>query len=48
MPSMPLHLWGDEDGRRYRESYFSTYAGVWRHGDFIEFDPDGSSVIRGR
>ncbi|HEY5053269.1 MAG TPA: acetoacetate--CoA ligase, partial [Solirubrobacterales bacterium] len=25
MPSMPLGLWNDEDGSRYRESYFSTY-----------------------
>jgi len=24
MPSMPLYLWGDEEGSRYRESYFST------------------------
>ncbi|WP_405784734.1 acetoacetate--CoA ligase [Streptomyces sp. NBC_01378] len=48
MPSMPLKFWNDADGRRYQESYFSTYEGVWRHGDFIEFDPDGSSVIRGR
>ena len=27
MPSMPLCLWGDEDGSRYRESYFSMFAG---------------------
>ncbi|MFF4276534.1 acetoacetate--CoA ligase [Streptomyces sp. NPDC001536] len=48
MPSMPLRFWNDPDGRRYRESYFSVYAGAWRHGDFIEFEPDGSSVIHGR
>ena len=48
MPSMPLYLWGDADGTRYRDSYFSTYPGVWRHGDFVEFDADGSSVILGR
>lgn len=47
MPSMPIGFWGD-DGTRYRESYFKTYDGVWRHGDFISFDPDGSSVIHGR
>jgi hypothetical protein len=34
MPSMPVRLWGDEDGRRYRETYFADYPGVWRHGDF--------------
>lgn len=48
MPSMPLYFWGDPEGRRYREAYFDTYPGVWRHGDFIEIDADGSSVIHGR
>jgi acetoacetyl-CoA synthetase len=48
MPSMPLYLWDDKDGRRLHESYFATYPGVWRHGDFIEFDTDGSSIIHGR
>jgi acetoacetyl-CoA synthetase len=35
IPSMPLYFWGDKDGRRYRESYFETYPGVWRHGDWV-------------
>jgi acetoacetyl-CoA synthetase len=48
MPSMPLRFWGDADGRRYHDSYFSVFPSVWRHGDFIEFDEDGSSVIHGR
>jgi acetoacetyl-CoA synthetase len=48
MPSMPLYLWGDEDGERYRESYFDVYSGVWRHGDFIKIKPEGSAVIYGR
>src|SRR5829696_1565311 len=48
MPSMPLYLWGDEDGERYRESYFDVYPGVWRHGDFIKIKPEGSAVIYGR
>ena len=48
MPSMPLYFWNDPDGSRYRESYFATYPGVWRHGDLVEFGPDGSSVIIGR
>jgi acetoacetyl-CoA synthetase len=48
MPSMPLSFWNDADGRRYRDSYFSVFPEVWRHGDFIEFDDDGSSVIHGR
>lgn len=47
MPSMPLRFWNDDDGSRYRSSYFETYPGVWRHGDFIEFTPCGI-LIHGR
>ncbi|HLM86535.1 MAG TPA: AMP-binding protein [Solirubrobacteraceae bacterium] len=48
MPSMPLFLWGDDDGSRLRESYFSMYPGVWRHGDWIRITPRGGAVIYGR
>jgi acetoacetyl-CoA synthetase len=48
MPSMPLFLWGDEHGSRYRASYFATYPGVWRHGDWIEITSRGTAVIYGR
>ena len=48
MPSMPLFLWGDEDGSRYRASYFEHYPGVWRHGDWIEITSRGTAVIYGR
>jgi acetoacetyl-CoA synthetase len=48
MPSMPVGLWGDADGERYREAYFDVYPGVWRHGDWITIDERGSCVITGR
>jgi acetoacetyl-CoA synthetase len=48
MPSMPLYLWGDTDGSRYRESYFEMFPGVWRHGDWIEITDRGTAVIHGR
>ena len=48
MPSMPLFLWGDEDGSRYRDSYFEMYPGTWRHGDWIEITERGTAVIYGR
>ncbi|HKH15726.1 MAG TPA: acetoacetate--CoA ligase [Solirubrobacterales bacterium] len=48
MPSMPLYLWGDDDGSRYRASYFEQYPGVWRHGDWIEITSRGTAVIYGR
>ena len=48
MPSMPLFLWGDGDGSRYRASYFDQYPGIWRHGDWIEITSRGTAVIYGR
>ena len=48
MPSMPLFFWNDPGGRRYRESYFETYPGVWRHGDWIKINERGGAVIYGR
>jgi acetoacetyl-CoA synthetase len=48
MPSMPIFLWGDEDGSRLRESYFEHYPGVWRHGDWIEITERGTAIIYGR
>ncbi len=48
MPSMPVGFWNDPDGTRYRDSYFDTYPGIWRHGDWIEMLPDGGCVIYGR
>jgi acetoacetyl-CoA synthetase len=48
MPSMPAFLWGDADGSRYRESYFDTYPGVWRHGDWIKITSRGTCIIYGR
>jgi len=48
MPSMPVGLWGDTDGSRMREAYFSTYPGIWRHGDWLTITERGSCVISGR
>lgn len=48
MPSMPLYFWNDTDNKRYLESYFDTFPGYWRHGDWIRFTPRGTSVIYGR
>ncbi|MBV9001521.1 MAG: AMP-binding protein, partial [Solirubrobacterales bacterium] len=48
MPSMPVGLWNDPGGKRYRDSYFDRYPGVWRQGDWIKFTERGSCVITGR
>ncbi len=47
-PSMPLFFWGDEDGSRYRASYFGAWPGIWRHGDWLQIDADGACTITGR
>jgi acetoacetyl-CoA synthetase len=48
LPSMPLFFWGDEDGSRLHESYFSMYEGVWRHGDWLEITERDTAIIHGR
>jgi acetoacetyl-CoA synthetase len=48
MPSMPVGFWNDKDGSRYREAYFGTYPGVWRHGDWLTITERGTLVITGR
>jgi acetoacetyl-CoA synthetase len=48
MPSMPLYLWGDTDGQRLHGSYFDTYPGIWRQGDWVRITPEGTAIIYGR
>jgi len=48
MPSMPLRLWGDESGEKYRSSYFERFPGVWAQGDWITETSDGEFVVHGR
>jgi acetoacetyl-CoA synthetase len=48
LPSMPIYFWGDPDGERLRDSYFSMWPGVWRHGDWIEITERGTAIIYGR
>ena len=48
LPSMPVYFWNDPDNVRYTESYFSSYPGVWRHGDWIKISREGSCMIYGR
>jgi acetoacetyl-CoA synthetase len=48
MPSMPVGLWGDSDGSRYRAAYFEDFPGVWRHGDWLTISDIGTCVVSGR
>ncbi len=48
MPSMPIYFWNDNNNQRYRESYFETFPGVWRHGDWVKITLSKGVVIYGR
>jgi acetyl-CoA synthetase len=45
-PGMTRGVWGDPE--RYMASYWSTYPGVWRHGDWARVDEDGQWFLFGR
>ncbi len=45
-PSMTRGLWQDEE--RYLESYWSTWPGIWNHGDWAIVDEDGHWFLQGR
>jgi acetoacetyl-CoA synthetase len=47
-PSMPIGFLDDPTGERYRAAYFERFPGVWHHGDYGEFTPQGGIVIHGR
>jgi len=48
MPSMPIYLWNDASGERYKGSYFDVFPNTWRQGDLVSFKEDRSCVISGR
>jgi acetoacetyl-CoA synthetase len=48
MPSMPLYFWNDPGNKRYMESYFEEFPGVWRHGDFFMVNDRGGCFVLGR
>ena len=47
-PSLPLGFLNDDDGSRYRNTYFDRFPGVWCHGDYVEKTGTGGFVIHGR
>lgn len=48
MPSMPIYFWNDPKYERYLDSYFDTYPGLWRHGDWLQITERNTLVILGR
>ncbi|MCK9250619.1 MAG: AMP-binding protein [Solirubrobacteraceae bacterium] len=45
-PSMTRGVWGDPE--RYDRSYWSTYPGIWHHGDWAKVGVDGQWYLFGR
>lgn len=45
-PAMTRGVWRDRE--RYLESYWSTFPGMWCHGDYALIDDDGRWYILGR
>jgi len=48
MPSMPVFFWNDPGKDRYRASYYETYPGIWRHGDWTMVTDRNTIIILGR
>ena len=47
-PSMPVKFWGDDDGKKYHQAYFTRFKNIWHHGDFIERTKNNGFIMRGR
>jgi len=47
-PSMPVKFWGDTDGEKYHNAYFTKFKNIWHHGDFIERTTNNGFIMRGR
>jgi acetyl-CoA synthetase len=45
-PSMTRGIWNDP--RRYLETYWSRFPGIWYHGDWASVDADGHWFVHGR
>lgn len=49
IPCQPTHFWNDDNGNKYHKAYFSTFPGVWAHGDYCKINPKtGGIVMLGR
>lgn len=44
-PSMPVSFWNDEDGAKYKKSYFQKFPGVWSHSDYCEISPTTGGIL---
>ena len=47
-PTVPLRIWGDDDGSRLTSTYFEQFPGVWTHGDLTSKTANDGFIIHGR
>ncbi len=47
-PCMPVSFWNDPAGEKYNAAYFTRFPGIWCHGDWCEWTPNGGLIIHGR
>uniref|UniRef100_A0A8K9WWF8 Acetoacetyl-CoA synthetase n=1 Tax=Oncorhynchus mykiss TaxID=8022 RepID=A0A8K9WWF8_ONCMY len=45
IPCQPTHFWNDENGSKYHKAYFSSFPGVWAHGDYCKINPKTGGVV---
>ncbi|XP_061528734.1 acetoacetyl-CoA synthetase isoform X4 [Phycodurus eques] len=49
IPCQPMRFWNDDNSSKYHKAYFSTFPGVWAHGDYCKINPKtGGIVMLGR
>ncbi|KAI9024374.1 acetoacetate-CoA ligase [Phycomyces nitens] len=44
-PCMPVYMYQDPEGLKYKNAYFDVYDNVWYHGDFVWINPKTGGVI---
>lgn len=47
-PSMPVKFWNDTDESKIMGAYFSKFANIWAHGDYIQKTKNNGYIIYGR
>jgi acetoacetyl-CoA synthetase len=47
-PTVPLGIWGDQDGLRFKDTYFQRWENIWVHGDLVSRTTEGGFVVHGR
>jgi len=47
-PTVPLGIWKDQSGQRFKEAYFHRWENIWVHGDLISRTAEGGYVVHGR